>query len=229
MNARISDVWVLGAVFALAGLVSCDDDEEPPACAPFVACGGAATGSWDVETLCVADTTAAQSFCPGSSFDLTGLTYTGGVNLETGGAYNLTLTTSGTARLSFAPSCFAQLGEGLTCATINLFLAGLLVQGGEAVPFSSASCSGTELCACDLVLKPFTQTTAGTYTTAGVQLTTTPAGGVPSQTDYCAQGRRLKVAWSGAAPDTTTEPPGTPALPRPQDFVPTGTLVFRKK
>lgn len=179
-----------GAVsFSWLALVGCGGGDGNGAAACGVTpCGGDIAGSWNAADICVDKALIAGGFmvdgCPQASVGAIDFTPTGNFMFNTDGTYKLGLTLNGTIALNYPVSCL----EGATC--VELDAAVRLAMALDPNPaIQSVSCAGSSTCVCTFVAAPETLAEAGTYTTSGNNLVTTPTGsGTPETVEYCVQG-----------------------------------------
>jgi hypothetical protein len=117
--------------------------------------------------------------CPATTITNVTGTVSGSVTF-TATNYTVATTRSFAYTLTFPLSCFS----GPTCADLGLSFA-------QNAQFQSASCSGTTTCVCPIVGQPMNASEAGTYTTSGSTLVTTPNGGGTDSVSYCVEGNRV--------------------------------------
>jgi hypothetical protein len=129
--------------------------------------------------------------CPSATYGASNVQVSGSITYNADLTYTSMSTIGGSTSVTLPASCLTTQGITLTCAQLTQGFA-TLTQMSNA-PFKSASCAAAGSgCTCTIVLNDQTSTESGTYTTsaAGV-LTETPAGGTPSDTDYCVKGNTL--------------------------------------
>ncbi len=190
-------------------------------CPAFTACGGNIVGTWHYVSGCglfSSSTCASETFM---TMTVAGsqATYTFG----SGGAFSSTVSGSVNEMLRYALSCISGVtdaGIPQACADLqNLYrdIAAEPDAGSATVRLTSATCSagGNQTCDCALVLTYLSpQTTSGSYTVSGNQVTVTitnpaPDGGVggsESPVEYCVSGNTLTLRFvesSGSAVVTT--------------------------
>ena len=176
-------------------------------CAPFTACGGNIVGTWRVPAGCGSVSSPA---CP-SSERITAQSSAPQTAYTFAGDGTFTLTASGdlTEALRYPLACLGAItdaGIPQACADFErVFVTPPQTgdAGTQAVEVTSASCAAAanETCACNVVLRyTSAQTSSGSYTTSGNQLTLTvsvSAGGIPvsadSVADYCVSGNTLTL------------------------------------
>jgi hypothetical protein len=105
-------------------------------------------------------------------------------SFRSNGTFSGTSTFSGMLDVQVPAACF---GGGSSCADLDAALANAAGPGAGIV---ATACTGSDPCACTIT-EGGTSNVAGTYTTSGSILMTTPAGGDPTQTPYCVSGSYL--------------------------------------
>jgi len=170
-------------------------------CGPFTACGGSIVGTWRYVSACGSFSSAACPMestltapAPGST-----ATYTFG----SGGVFTYTFSGTLNETVNYALGCLSGLtdaGVPQACADVqNLFRMSIGQNvGSSTTQLLSATCSAgqNETCDCTLVFSAQSQTTQGTYTVSGAQVTITdPDGGADASTpvDYCVSGNTLTL------------------------------------
>jgi hypothetical protein len=156
-------------------------------CAPFAACGGTPSGTYDYESGCIPDVFAdARKQCPSLQTQDVSVTVRGSLYFF-GNALTRAVTTNVSGKLVLPAACVA--GQ---CAAAQQALAGA---------FQSASCtsSGAGGCTCTVAGKTTTQD-ATTFTIAGNTLTTADG----DQYDICASATSLAYSGKSAAAEQGT-------------------------
>jgi len=192
-------------VDAAAGAISCD---------PFTACGGNIVGSWRLVSSCGS---VSSNGCPSTArisakTSVAQATYT----FASDGAFTFTATGPLTEMLRYPLAClgaFTDAGVPQACAdTERAFVAASSqpTDGGVEVQSATCAAAGSETCACTAVLGYMSpQTTRGSYTTSGNQVTLVAAGsdvgapdaGAGSVTEYCVSGSTLALHIFSSASD----------------------------
>ena len=83
-------------------------------------------------------------------------------------------------------TCFATAGGPTTCAELEQLVS-------QDTTVESLSCSGSDVCHCQLSVSRAGITTAGTYMTSGTTLSTTESTGSSSGLEYCVKGNQLHL------------------------------------
>lgn len=183
--------WGLALALALTlGTASCGSGSGG-SCGTVAACGGDPTGTWKFTSDCAPGAASAfkNAKCPAATANAN-LSATGTISFGADKSYSESITSNGSVVLMIPASCLPA--NGTTCAQLGPMLQG---SGGTgASPFSSATCSGTTSCTCNLVIAPTTTADTGTWASAGTSIDLTsaangPGGGGP----YCVKGNELHL------------------------------------
>lgn len=180
-------------------------------CGLFTACGGNIVGTWRVVSSCGS---VSSSSCPSSERITVQTTLTQGTYTFAGdGTFTLMASGSATETLRYPLACLGGItdaGIPQACADIErAFVASTQPAdaGTPAVEVTSASCASAAnaACACTVVLGYTSpQTTSGTYTTSGSQITfavRAADGGTDPASEYCVSGNTLTLHFF----DTTSD------------------------
>lgn len=188
-------------------------------CDPFTACGGDIVGTWRVVSSCgsisspacpSSERITAQSSAPQTSYTFAG-----------DGTFSLTASGDLTEALRYPLACLGAITDaGIPQACADIERAFLTAQTGDAgtqtVEVTSASCAAAanETCACTAVIRyGGPQTTPGSYTTSGSQLTLVVSasdGGVRDAGadpvgEYCVSGNSLTLHFVNSSDDWVTK------------------------
>jgi hypothetical protein len=186
-------------------------------CDPFTACGGSIVGTWRVVSSCgvVSSPACASSERITAQSSAPQTTYT----FASDGTFTLTASGDLTEALRYPLACLGALTDaGIPQACADLERAFLAPQTGDAgtqtVEVTSASCAAAanETCACTAVIRyGGTQTTSGSYTTSGSQLTLVASAdggvrdaGADPYGEYCVAGNTLTLRFINSTSDWVT-------------------------
>jgi hypothetical protein len=165
-------------------------DSGGGSCGKVEPCGGDIKGQWTVATSC-ADSAALtaqippalSAMCPAAKVTTADVSTTGSYTFNADLTYSTMLSQTGTGTVNVPQSCLS----GLTCPLLTAAIQVAMIQ--SPVPgIQSVTCAGTSDCVCTIVPAPVTSNEAGTYTTSGNMLTTSPTGGASLSKSYCVQG-----------------------------------------
>ena len=185
---RLSVLGVAGAVsLSWLALAGCGGGDGSGAACGVTPCGGDITGAWNAADVCLDKAMLTADFmvegCPQASVGDINFTPTGNFMFNTDGTYNLGLALNGTIGLNYPVSCL----EGATCVELDAAVKlAMLLEPNPAI--QSVSCAGTSTCVCTFVATPETLAEAGTYTTSGNNLVTTPSGQPEDTIEYSVKG-----------------------------------------
>jgi len=162
----------------------------------FAACGGDPTGVWHVADACVSGNGPGPfgDKCPDGTFDIN-LNAGGSLTIENG-RYTWDLTLSGSASLDIPADCIDALGGGQVTAC------------SDFDDSSGTTCSGSlkTKCTCEVPLDSSSETSTGTLEVKGTQAIGTPDGETEgSASDFCVQGKTLKIMQHEVNDDGTTQ------------------------
>jgi len=103
------------------------------------------------------------------------------------GSYSSTTTFSASVQILVPPGCLVTR----SCADVDGALRAMV---DPATGIVAASCrNADQSCACAISQQQPTSSVDGTYTISGTMITTTPAGGGPTETPYCVRESRLHL------------------------------------
>jgi len=195
-------------IFVLCVATSACGSGTKNSCDPFTACGGNIVGTWRVVSVCGSVSSPA---CPSSERITAHTTYNQMTYTFAGdGTFTATLSGDATEALRYPLACLGTVtdaGIPQACTDIErVFVTSTQTgdAGTQPVELASASCaaSGNQTCACAVVVR-FTvpQSTSGTYTTSGNQLSlAAPAvdggvgdAGADPAAEYCVSGNTLTI------------------------------------
>ena len=212
-----SVVFVVSVATAACGSGAKNGAVNGISCDPFTACGGNIVGTWRVVSSCGVISSPA---CP-SSERITAQSSAPQTAYTFAGDGTFTLTASGdlTEALRYPLACLGAITDaGIPQACADIERAFLTPQSGDAgtqtVEVTSASCAAAanETCACTAVIRyGGPQTTSGSYTTSGSQVTlTAPDGGVRDAGadpvgEYCVSGNSLTLHFVNSSDDWVTK------------------------
>jgi hypothetical protein len=189
----------IGSVLVgVASLIcSCGGGRAPSACGTTDPCGGDVVGRWAAAGSCVNRSslqarymTQLGSECPSGTSVSIGDATQDWAHLDS--TFNADLTYTGTT--SFADSVEILVPATClvtrACADLDADFRAWVTPGSG---IAAASCTdGGTTCACTITQQQ-TTTETGTYSTAGILLTTIPSGGVATDTRYCVRGSELHL------------------------------------
>ena len=180
---------VAGAVsLSWLALAGCGGGDGSGAACGVTPCGGDIAGAWNAADVCIDKALLTGDFmvdgCRRPASVTSPRTPDGQLHVQHRRDLQPRLALNGTIGLNYPVSCL----EGATC--VELDAAVRLAMTLEPNPaIQSVSCAGTTTCVCTFVATPETLAEAGTYTTSGNNLVTTPTSGEPAETvEYCVKG-----------------------------------------
>jgi hypothetical protein len=193
-------VALLTLACALTACSSSDDStpimaaSDGTCSAKFAACGGDATGTWTVKSVCssgtLIDALNAQFNSPECENTFTKATIaTSGTVTYGDSDYSRRVQTEITAKLSLTVGCFGTLatGAGLDLQSCSLYAADV-VKGLRPGATASATCNyNGATCNCDLVSVEISNE-QGTYSVDGSSMTESSSGNAYG---YCVKGSEL--------------------------------------
>lgn len=187
------------SVFSLP--LACGGSSGGSACSA-AACGGDITGTWTASDICLSKSVLMMTFvqslmgvCPGAALGNTNVTTSGSFVFNTDSTYSIDITMGIAIDVNLPLSCFPT---GTTCAVVDTAIM-QAVAGNASI--QSASCAGTNPCACTLTEVPQQIIEQGTYSRSASSLVTTPTttGATPSKMTYCVKDKTLTM--QDASPD----------------------------
>jgi hypothetical protein len=183
----ILSVLGMTCLAAMTVLSGCGDSVGGT-CGNTPACGGDLVGTWTIASSCVSAGSSMSALCPGATADTANLKVTGTITYTADMTYTTNSVLSGSETLVLPLSCFVQSDVSATCDQL-----GQIYMNDPTN--QSATCTGSSICTCTIVLSNQTSTRTGTYSTTAAGLATdTPTGGAPSQSDYCVRGQTLTLS-----------------------------------
>ena len=179
----------LAAMMILSGCGGSGDSGGT--CGNTPACGGDIVGTWTIASSCVTPGPSMPAVCQGTN-DIANIKITGTITYNADMTYTGNSLVSGSETVMLPLSCLTSSNAPATCDQLGqLYMKDPTNQ--------SATCSGSSICTCKIVISETSMTT-GTYaTTAAGLLADTPTGESPSQTDYCVKGKTLTLSPHAAA------------------------------
>jgi hypothetical protein len=183
---------------ALAPVLSTCGSSGSGSCGKVAPCGGDITGNWTISDACVSNTAVMMQItqfvpnCTTVTASAGSVHATGSASFNADMTYSLTETLTASGKAKVPPECLQTGGITLTCAELDQVLQALIA--ANSVPVTSAHCSGSGSCDCDVTLAPTTTTEMGTYATTGTTLTTTASTGTVNAIGYCVQKNELHMA-----------------------------------
>ncbi|HXJ23296.1 MAG TPA: hypothetical protein VMT03_23980 [Polyangia bacterium] len=181
----------------------------PDTCGTVDPCGGDLTGTWKVLGGCITPAETDDADCAQETFKLTTLSYGGSVNFDPG---SMTYATTNFIRMrvetdTFPSVCLSPYTSE-TCADKDQAYRSQVSRSGTGL--TSASCSGSTTCTCNVAAKDEPIGTGGTYTAQGnvLQFTVNSGTAIDSYGPlaFCVQGDLLHLMVAATA---IQEPSGT--------------------
>jgi hypothetical protein len=181
----------------------------PDTCGTVDPCGGDLTGTWKVLGGCITPAETQDANCAQETFKLTTLSYSGTVTFDPVGMTYATMNFMRVrAETETFPSVCLSPYTSETCADMDQAYRSQVRPSGTGL--TSASCSGSTTCTCNVTAKDEVVGTAGTYTAQGNALQFTVNSGTAIDSygplEYCVQGDLLHLM---VAPTEIQEPSGT--------------------
>ena len=183
---------VLGVV--VTGCGSDDGGGGSASCNAASACGGNIVGTWHISNVCLPPVDVPPpDTCPSGKISVPNPTATGTITFADDGTMTTAVTTTFKESVSFPVSCYNE-------AQCTQFAA--VAQQQDGVTGATCAFNATSGCSCSLTLSS-DDTSSGTYTVSGSNITTSSAGSPDDNGTYCVSGSTLSVRQTDADGTTT--------------------------
>jgi hypothetical protein len=164
-------------------LAGCGDEAT---CGEVQPCGGDLTGSWRFVSACANDQAVnlqlARSICSDATLHYESIKVEGASVYNADLSFSIEGTRSFSLRETVPLGCLTGPNDPTTCAELEQ-------QTAQSMGVLSASCTGSDVCACRVEVS-YTASITGTYMTSGTTLIDT-TGGAAFPLEYCVRDNRL--------------------------------------
>ena len=173
MRSTLMMAVATAMVTAAASLAGCSGGDSGATCGTFASCGGDPSGSWNFVNQCFTDMAMVPG-CPEATTDTSGITMTGGTDLNADMTYTANGMVGGSVSIHVPSSCL----QGSTCDQLS--------QGDVTCTTASDGCD------CEQAVSQTIDET-GAWATSGSTLTLTPTGQNADNANFCVNGSTLTI------------------------------------